>query len=510
MNLRLVSFRKLLHVVVIVCGTALAHGADPFTFFIAGTNEVTGPIVTRDKFIGDASGLTNATPSLATNSTAPDGAALLKSGNRLRLTPVATNASPPLALQNQTVTLTNVALNELTTNTITGPLRVGGGGTQGQLMFWNVPDAAHSKTISVDDSGFHFNDGIFTGAGVDAAGWLRSSSGVGAPTFFGALTDASNATPALATNSAIAGDRWILVKTGNRLLLTNEFRGTDVIASNSVTSTVYYFAPGNLVTRVGRNNIRLDSDSDAKIGFRDMGSFRPLMNGALLFTPSDTATTNVFLSFYQIPSQFGLSANTCPSITGATSAAPRIVIRSLGTNPCDLQVTGTNFANIFVGNASGLTNGSPDLATNNAAAADGWLLSKSGNRLKLVQPQESAGFRTNYTHFFSVTNAEVTYTFNIPSGPGLFQVSIFAVTTNAGPEPGSANIFVRSDPPYGVRTLYGDTAADMNFGSGLASFSPVIVRVEPQGVFQLELYVNTVVGQSIAEGLFEFDVRQLR
>jgi hypothetical protein len=66
-------------------------GVDGHTLFIMGTNEVAGPVITRDRFIGDASGLTNGSPNLATNApSASNNWVLSLSGDKLAWQPIHT------------------------------------------------------------------------------------------------------------------------------------------------------------------------------------------------------------------------------------------------------------------------------------------------------------------------------------------------------------------------------------------------------------------------------------
>jgi len=59
-------FRRFVALAILLLA-ARALGADGYTFFVMGTNEVTGPVISRDRFIGSASGLSNASPAIATN-----------------------------------------------------------------------------------------------------------------------------------------------------------------------------------------------------------------------------------------------------------------------------------------------------------------------------------------------------------------------------------------------------------------------------------------------------------
>jgi hypothetical protein len=66
-------------------------GADGYTFFVMGTNEVTGPVISRDRFIGSASGLSNASPAIATNAAnASNNWVLSLTGNAVAWQPIHT------------------------------------------------------------------------------------------------------------------------------------------------------------------------------------------------------------------------------------------------------------------------------------------------------------------------------------------------------------------------------------------------------------------------------------
>lgn len=79
--------RSLRSVLVAVALTAVqAQAQDGFTLLTVGTNVVTGPVSSQTGFYGQATGLSNATPMLATNAaTASETDLLVKSGDRLRL-----------------------------------------------------------------------------------------------------------------------------------------------------------------------------------------------------------------------------------------------------------------------------------------------------------------------------------------------------------------------------------------------------------------------------------------
>jgi hypothetical protein len=83
-------FRKIAAFTVLFLATRLL-GADGYTLFVMGTNEVTGPVISRDRFIGSASGLTNASPAIATNAaSASNNWVLSLTGNSVSWQPIHT------------------------------------------------------------------------------------------------------------------------------------------------------------------------------------------------------------------------------------------------------------------------------------------------------------------------------------------------------------------------------------------------------------------------------------
>jgi hypothetical protein len=90
-NLLITTFKRWLASAALFALALRVVGADGYTLFVMGTNEVAGPVITRDRFIGDASGLTNGSPNLATNAPgASNNWVLSLSGDKLAWQPIHT------------------------------------------------------------------------------------------------------------------------------------------------------------------------------------------------------------------------------------------------------------------------------------------------------------------------------------------------------------------------------------------------------------------------------------